>query len=252
MVDLRLNVLNDYVDFFIISESTRSHQGKIKKINFNINNFPKFKDKIKFVVAEYKEEINFKNHIGGESPVEQHQRNALIEGIKDASPEDYIILSDSDEIPDLTKLNEIKKSKKFIAFSQKMFMYKLNLQNLDESGWIGSKITKRKNLNSMQSLRNLKFKHYPFWRIDKLNLQIIKGGWHFSFLQSPDQILKKIRSYSHGEFNDSSLSKETIEERILNNKDIFNRGFKLKKIDLDNDYPKYILENKKKFLKWTI
>jgi len=252
MVDLRLNVLHNYVDYFIISESTRSHQGKIKKINFNINNFPKFKDKIKFIVAEYKEEINFKNHIGGESPVEQHQRNALIEGIKDASPEDYIILSDSDEIPDLTKLNEIKKNKKFIAFSQKMFMYKLNLQNLDESGWIGSKITKKKNLNSMQSLRNLKFKHYPFWRIDKLNLQIIKGGWHFSFLQSPDQILKKIKSYSHGEFNDSSLNIETIEKRILNNKDIFNRGFKLKKIDLDNDYPKYILENKKKFLKWTI
>ena len=252
MVDLRLNVLNNYVDYFIISESTRTHQGEIKKINFNINNFPKFKHKIKFVVAEYKEEINFKNHIGGESPVEQHQRNTLIEGIKDASPEDYIILSDSDEIPDLTKLNEIKKNKKFIAFSQKMFMYKLNLQNLDESGWIGSKITKKKNLNSMQSLRNLKFKHYPFWRIDKLNLQIIKGGWHFSFLQSPDQILKKIKSYSHGEFNDSSLSIETIEKRILNNKDIFNRGFKLKKIDLDNDYPKYILENKKKFLKWTI
>ncbi len=252
MVDLRLNVLNDYVDYFIISESTKSHQGKIKKINFNINNFPKFKHKIKFVVAEYKEEINFKNHIGGESPVEQHQRNTLIEGIKDASPEDYIILSDSDEIPDLTKLNEIKKNKKFIAFSQKMFMYKLNLQNLDESGWIGSKITKKKNLNSMQSLRNLKFKDYPFWRIDKLNLQIIKGGWHFSFLQTPDQILKKIKSYSHGEFNDNSLSIETIEKRILDNKDIFNRGFKLKKIDLDNDYPKYILENKKKFLKWTI
>ena len=252
MVDLRLNVLHNYVDYFIISESTRSHQGKIKKINFNINNFPKFKDKIKFIVAEYKEKINFSNHIGGESPVEQHQRNALIEGIKDASPEDYIILSDSDEIPDLTKLNEIKKNKKFIAFSQKMFMYKLNLQNLDESGWIGSKITKKKNLNSMQSLRNLKFKHYPFWRIDKLNLQIIKGGWHFSFLQSPGQILKKIKSFSHGEFNDNSLSIETIEKRILNNKDIFNRGFKLKKIDLDNDYPKYILENKKKFLKWTI
>ncbi len=252
MVDLRLNVLNDYVDYFVISESTRSHQGEIKKINFNVNNFPKFKDKIKFVVAEYKEEIKFKNHVGGESPVEQHQRNALIEGIKDASPEDFIILSDSDEIPDLTKLNEIKKNKKFIAFSQRMFMYKINLQNLDESGWIGSKITKKKHLNSMQSLRNLKFKHYPFWRIDKLNLQIIKGGWHFSFLQSPDQILKKIKSFSHGEFNDNSLNIETIEKRILNNKDIFNRGFNLKKIDLDNDYPKYILENKKNFLKWTI
>ena len=77
----------------------------------------------------------------------EHQRNALIEGIKDASPEDYIILSDSDEIPDLTKLNEIKKNKKFIAFSQKMFMYKLNLQKLDESNWIGSKDHKKRKFN---------------------------------------------------------------------------------------------------------
>ena len=68
----------------------------------------------------------------------------MIEGIKDASPEDLIILSDSDEIPDLNKIHEIKSNKKFIAFSQKMYMYKLNLQNLNESNWIGSKITKEK------------------------------------------------------------------------------------------------------------
>ena len=59
MVDLRLNVLNNYVDYFIISESTRTHQGEIKKINFNINNFPKFKHKIKFIIADYKEKISF-------------------------------------------------------------------------------------------------------------------------------------------------------------------------------------------------
>ena len=104
----------------------------------------------------------------------------------------------------------------------------------------------------MQSLRNLKFKHYPLWRIDKLNLQMIKGGWHFSFLQSPSQILKKIKSYSHGEFNDDKLTIENIEKRIIKSEDIFNRGFKLKKIDLDGDYPEYILKNKEKFLKWTI
>ena len=68
MVDLRLNILNQYVDFFVISESTRTHQGKEKKINFDINKFPKFKDKIKFVVADYKEKINFVKHSGGESP----------------------------------------------------------------------------------------------------------------------------------------------------------------------------------------
>ena len=64
--------------------------------------------------------------------------------MKNAQPDDIIILSDSDEIPDLSKLGEIKKGKKFIAFSQKMFMYKLNLQNINESNWIGSKITKKK------------------------------------------------------------------------------------------------------------
>lgn len=131
-------------------------------------------------------------------------------------------------------------------------MYKLNLQNLNESDWIGSKITRKRYISSMQNLRNLKFKEYPFWRIDKRNLQIIKGGWHFSFMQTPSQILNKVKSYSHGEFNKENLTEKEIEMRILNNQDIFNRGFKLKKIELDSSFPKYILENKSKYSKWLI
>ena len=79
VLDLRLNILNEKVDYFVISESTKNHQGKEKKLNFNINNFSKFKHKIRYIVADYKENINFKNHAGGESLVEQHQRNALID-----------------------------------------------------------------------------------------------------------------------------------------------------------------------------
>ena len=252
MVDLRLNILDKYVDYFVISESTRTHQGKPKKINFDIKKFAKFKNKIKFIVADYNKKINFKNHIGGESPVEQHQRNSLIEGIKDAAPDDLIILSDSDEIPDLTKLKDINKNKKFVAFSQKMFMYKLNLQNLSESNWIGSRITKKKYIKSMQSLRKLKFKNYPFWRIDKYSLQIINGGWHFSFLQTPQQILTKIKSFSHGEFNIKNISEKSIQESILKNEDIFGRGTTLQKITMDSSYPEYIFQNKNKFLKWII
>ena len=251
MVDIRLNILNEYVDYFVISESTKTHQGKNKEINFDPNKFPKFKDKIKFIIADYDGE-KIESHSGGESPVEQHQRNTLIQGLKDALPNDLIILSDSDEIPDLKKISEIKDNKKFIAFSQKMFMYKLNLQNLGEINWIGSKITKKKYLSSMQELRNLKFKRYPFWRLDKRGLQIIKGGWHFSFLQTPKEILNKIRSFSHGEFNDENLNENTIKEKILNNVDIFNRGFRLKKIEMDSSYPEYILKNKENFSKWII
>jgi beta-1,4-mannosyl-glycoprotein beta-1,4-N-acetylglucosaminyltransferase len=252
MVDLRLNILNQYVDYFVISESTKTHQGKNKKINFDIKKFSKFKNKIKFIVADYKEIIKFKKHTGGESPIEQHQRNSLIKGIEDASSEDLIILSDSDEIPDLTKLNKINNNIKFVAFSQKMFMYKMNLQNIDESNWIGSKITKKKNITTMQNLRNLKFKKYPFWRFDKKNLQTIRGGWHFSFLQTPEQILKKIKSFSHGEFNIKNVNEKKIEEKIFKNQDIFGRGITLKKIKLDSSYPNYILKNKEKFSKWII
>tara|TARA_E500000178_G_scaffold32682_1_gene29673 strand:- start:9 stop:809 length:801 start_codon:yes stop_codon:yes gene_type:complete len=252
MVELRLNILDKYVNYFVISESTKTHQGKPKKINFDINKFEKFKHKIKFIIADYKKEIDFNNHTGGESPVEQHQRNSLIEGIKDAQPDDYIVLSDSDEIPDFTKIKNINLIKKYLAFSQKMFMYKLNLQNLNESNWIGSKITKKKYIKSMQDLRNLKFKRYPFWRLDKYNQEIINGGWHFSFLQTPHQILTKIKSFSHGEFNKEGINEKNIQEKILKNEDIFERNTSLVKIEIDDNYPEFIINNKKKLSNWII
>ena len=152
ILDLRFNILKDRVDYFVISESTKTHQGKEKKLNFDLNNFKKFKKKIIYLVADYEENVNFVNHKGGESIIEQHQRNFLSEGIKKADENDLIILSDSDEIPDLNKLPQIDDRKKFIAFSQNMYMYKLNLQNLEESNWIGSRITKKKNISSMQKL----------------------------------------------------------------------------------------------------
>ena len=191
--------------------------------------------------------------MGGESIIEQHQRNSIIDGIKKANDNDLILLSDSDEIPDLTKLNQIKNFTKFTCFSQMMFMYKINLQNLNESNWIGTKAVLKKNMILPQKLRNLKFKDYPFWRIDKSRLQIINGGWHFSFLQTPKDIIKKIQSYSHGEFNTTEITNEKkIQEKILKGIDIFNRGFKLKKIDIDETYPKYIRDNKLLLKDWII
>ena len=251
ILDLRFNILNEAVDYFVISESTRTHQGIKKKLNFNINNFGKFKHKIKYIVSDYEKKIDFENHVSGESLIEQDQRNSLSRGLINAHDNDLIILSDSDEIPDLTKLNQIKKNTKFTAFSQMMFMYKLNLQNLNESNWVGSKITLKKNFPAPQKLRNLKFKEYPFWRFDKYSLQIIKGGWHFSFLQKPKDIANKINSYSHGEFNKKEFRDiKKIEQKILNNEDIFERGYNLKKIDIDKNFPDYILKNKLYFKDW--
>ena len=251
VVDLRLNILDKYVDYFIISESTKTHQGERKKLNFNIQNFSKFKNKIKYIVADFDKDKLFKNHQWGESLIEQHQRNSILKGVEGAAENDLIILSDSDEIPDLSKLNQIKKKAKFIAFSQMMFMYKLNLQNLNESNWIGSRMCLKKHFPVPQNLRNMKFKKYPFWRIDQPTTQIIKGGWHFSFLQTPKDIAKKIKSYSHGEFNtDENTNEEKINQKILSNEDIFGRGFELKKINIDESFPEYIVKNAQVLKGW--
>ena len=80
MIDLRMNILDKYVDYFVISESTKTHQGENKKLNFNINNFSKYRHKIKYLVAEY-EDQEISKHTGGESLVEKHQRNNIINGI---------------------------------------------------------------------------------------------------------------------------------------------------------------------------
>ena len=252
IADLRFNILNKFVDYFVIVESTVNHQGKQKKLQFNIDNFKKFKNKIKYIIVDDTPENIKKPHKGGESLVEQHQRNSLMKVLNKAEGEDLIILSDVDEIPDLTKLNLFNK-KNYAVFSQKMFMYKINLLNLDENNWHGSKICLKKNLKTPQWLRNLKFKKYPFWRFDKpRNLQIIQnGGWHFAYLQSAENISKKIKSFAHGEFNKEHLSnEEKINQRIQKGEDVFERGFKLKRINIDDSFPDYIRKNQSMLKNW--
>ncbi len=252
IADLRFNILNEFVDYFVIVESTVNHQGKEKKLQFDINNYQKFKKKIKYIIVDDTPENIKKPHEGGESLVEQYQRNSLMKIINKADDEDLIILSDVDEIPNLKKLNLFEK-KNFAVFSQRMFMYKINFLNLDENNWHGSKICLKKNLKSPQWLRNLKFKKYPFWRIDKpKNIQIIQdGGWHFAYLQSAENISKKISSFAHGEFNKEHLTDEVkIKDKIQKGEDIFERGFKIKKVSIDNTFPEYIQKNQDLLKNW--
>ena len=252
IADLRFNILDEYVDFFVIVESTVNHQGQTRKLHFDKNKYKKFQNKIVYIEVDDTPDNIKKPHTGGESLVEQHQRNSIMKGLNKSQDNDLIILSDVDEIPDLNKLKVFDKNK-YAVFSQKMFMYKLNLLNLNENNWHGSKICLKKNLKSPQWLRNLKFKKYPFWRIDKQkNLQIIDdGGWHFAYLQDVKNISKKIKSFAHGEFNKVEIvSEKNIELKINQGEDVLGRGYKIKKIEIDSSYPEYIINNKDKLKNW--
>ena len=121
--------------------------------------------------------------------------------------------------------------------------------------WMGTKICQKKYLKSPQWLREIKTKKRPIWKFYKPKEPqlIYNGGWHFSFLKKPKDISKKIKAYSHQEFyKDKFIDEKKIAERIENNQDLFDRNYKYQKIELDESFPKYILDNKKMLKEWII
>ena len=280
LLDLRLNILDEFVDKFVIVESSYTHSGKKKKLIFDINKYSKFKEKINYIILKDPpkgiEEISSNDSEGEISRKEilnalkreNLQRDTILNGLKDADSNDWIIISDLDEIPDLTKVNFNNIKNKIIFFKQKVFYYKLNLE-LKTLRWIGTKACRKKYLKSPQWLRNIKDKIYPKWRLDIFFSEkryndiffIENGGWHFSFVKKPEDIEKKLRSYlHHREYDIDPLGLDKI-KNFINSKSViydhrvdqtqnkFSGGQKLEKIDLEL-LPKHISSNKVKYLDW--
>ena len=256
ILDIRLNTLDDKVDKFVVVEATKNHAGKDKKLNFKIENFSKFKDKIIYIVVDdmpvkvkSKKTGWHENHIR-----DQFQRNAIERGYKDFSDDDLIMISDIDEIPNPKKIGEFNIENKFACFLQKNFQSKINLLNMSDGEWAGTKICQKKYLKSPQWLRDIKIKKKPFWKIFDKKIQLIRnGGWHFSFLKSPDSIKNKIISYSHQEYNKEEFTNtDLIKKRISLGEDLFHRKIKYKKVDIDESFPEYIYKNKDMFKDWIM
>jgi|TARA_B110000211_G_C14003261_1_gene519554 beta-1,4-mannosyl-glycoprotein beta-1,4-N-acetylglucosaminyltransferase len=257
VLEIRLNTLYKFVDKFVIAEATKNHAGQDKKLNFKIKKFSKFKDKIEYLVVDDLP-INVEANKKGwhESHVrDQFQRNALAKGYENCNQNDLIMISDIDEIPNPDKIKDFNIKDKYGCFLQKNFQSKINLLNITENYWPGTKICQKKYLKSPQWLRNIKTKKRSFWNFfrDKQPQLIESGGWHFSFLKDSQSIKKKIISYSHQEYNkDEFIDIQNIENKILNHKDLFNRNIKYKVINVDDSFPKYIVKNKEKFKDWII
>ena len=280
LLELRLNTLDKFVDKFIIIESTYAHSGKEKKLIFDINKYPKFKGKIDYIIVrdlpQGIEQIGMDDsnleitnkEIMNALRRENFQRNTIKQGLINANDNDWIIISDLDEIPDLSNINFNSINKKIIFFKQKVFYYKLNLE-LKTLRWIGSKACKKKYLKSPQWLRNVKDKIYPKWRLDIIFSEkrynsvffLENGGWHFSFVKKPEDIEKKLKSYlHHREYDLDPLGIENIKNLIKSKAVIYDHrvdqtqykfggGQKLEKIDI-KFLPEYIFSQKEKYLEW--
>jgi len=280
VVDVRLNTLNKFVDYFVIVESRFTHKGESRQLNFNHKKFEKFKDKIIYIVDEEiysltekikiddSEDEKSRKAIFNAAYRENGQRNLISKGLEGANKEDFIMISDVDEIPKLSGLNFNTLKEKIILFKQDMFYYKFNLK-LPNLIWTGTKACRKKNLVNPQWLRNIKDRKYPFFRIDTFfsntkykSIKIINdGGWHFSNIKTPKEIEFKLRSYlHHREFDLNPLSVEQINEIIKKKQAIYDlkvdktvnkigNGSILEKFEF-NKLPEYIVTNKDKFLDW--
>lgn len=258
LFQLRFEVLKDVVDYFVICEANKTHTGLKKKFNFNPKIPDKYKEKIIYIKVKDLPNINIKGK--KDYKLLRLQMENLFKGIKFAKPDDLIVFSDEDEIPNPQLINTFNFQKyKFGIFLQNMYYYKLNIINVNEGNgnWAGPRICQRKNLKSFFKLRLLKTKnlYYPFWRIDKeRNIQLIKnGGWHFTYLMTLKEISNKIKNMAHTEFNKNEFKDIlNIKKKIKNLQDPFNRNFILKKTKIDNTYPNYIVKNKKFFKDWIL
>ncbi|MDA9615908.1 hypothetical protein N9S20_00910 [Candidatus Pelagibacter sp.] len=280
VLDVRLNFLDHFVDKFVIIESEYNHKGEKRTPLFDIKKFEKFKSKIIYIltsdIPSGIEKINkednqneiYSKSIFNAGKRENLQRNQILKGLVGVDKEDWIIISDLDEIPNLNKVDLKNTKDKLIFFNQEMMYYKFNLK-LDDYIWVGSKACKMKNLKSPQWIRDIKNRRYSWWRVDSYlskrkycNIYFVEdGGWHFSYLKNPKDIEKKLKSYLHHiDYDLNPVGEKGIKEMINDKRTIYNikadqkeNKFdgknKLVKVNI-NQLPSYISKNKDKFKDW--
>jgi beta-1,4-mannosyl-glycoprotein beta-1,4-N-acetylglucosaminyltransferase len=268
LLEIRLNILDPYVDYFVISEASVTHSGLPKPYYFEDNKekFSKFLHKIiyvknddipnDFVNLPTISDINtfdgmcvnqihefIKNQNGRfNRNTEPHfgrdffQKESIRRGLERCNDEDIIISSDLDEIPNpeiLKNINDYLDKSKFFTFVQKTYYYYINY--LKDLNWKGSRLGKYKDL-----------KDYSFNQLRAQdNYEFQDGGWHFSFMGGTERVKTKIKSYSHQELNTDYIL-NSIESNMEHAIDPFFRGT-LTKVEVDDTYPNYLKNNLEKY-----
>ncbi len=237
LLELRLNILNDYVDYFVITEANQTFSGNTKEFLYckNAKRFSRFADKIIY------NPVNIPNNFNVTWDREIYQRNSSIDQlVKLFLDDDLILTSDIDEIPSTEVLKVYKswfKCDELFHFKQNMYMYYIN--NFKTEQWFGTRACslaylKSKTIDDIRQATEDEF---------KLSGNIIENaGWHFSYLGGVDQIKYKIESFSHQEYNNERV-KSNIQQLLESNADILGRNCRHQKVDIDDSYPDYIINN---------
>ena len=263
LLDLRLNILNDVVDYFVLTESPFTVSGNEKPLFYqeNKDRFGKFNDKIIHNITEeipndfsqylVKKPFHTDYSTTDESgtlyidlPIRfqraVYNRECSAYGLvkAGASDDDIVMTSDADEIINpyvIEDLDWFDPTCNYVAL-QRAFYFKLNY--LYEENWKGTRLST--------------FKHLKTTTVDRLRTDwrkaylIKNAGWHFSFLGDADNVRLKLASYEHTENNISS-NVDNMEQRIEQGLDPIGRSNRLQAVPIDDSYPEYIINNQEKY-----
>lgn len=249
LLDIRLNVLDEVVDQFVLVEATRTFQNRKKPLYFNENKsrFSRFLYKIKHIIVDDMPDST------NTRVLEAYQRNAIERGLSNCRPGDKILLSDLDEIPSPEMVIKAKESDgELIAFRQRLYYYYLNFacQQLSDLPWTTMIDFKYFRKPQEMRARLISAQAKLLGGIDPLDdITLIQdGGWHFSYIGGIKSILEKLRSFADPQYNKPIYhNPKTISQAISQGQDLFGRNLNFIKVPVDDVFPGYIRNNRKRF-----
>jgi len=251
LLDIRLNILNDIVDRFVIVEAKKTHSNDDKFLFFDENKsmFDKFSNKIMHIIVD-----DFPEWNGDPWVYEKFQRAAIMRGLEKCENDDIIIISDLDEIPKpnmLKKIVDKKTNNKIFVFKSILYRYYLNYEVINAGDWIlGPRLV---NYNTIKrvGLESIRFYESVFGGRNKDVVYLENAGWHWGYLGGAERIHYKMISFAHSKpYRHSVLNKDNSNKYI---KESENKEYKI--INMDDkyhDFPKYILDNSTKFDKLIV
>ena len=263
LLELRMNILGDIVDYFVINESTITFTGKKKPLYFaeNKERFKKWEDKIihhvlndnNETLEKYWKDVPYHRSMMEDDiyklPLHYqracfHKDSAIYALLDHAQDDDIILTSDADEIanPEAIKaISEWFDPSNHYVLKGPVYYYYLNL--LCEKEWMGTRVSTMKMLKTM-SVDKLRQSHQDAWKVED-------GSWHWSFFGDADTVRAKMDAYEHQE-NNLPQFRDSMEERIEKGVDPFGRDYLYtpQVVPIDDTFPEYIIQNKDKLAKF--
>ena len=263
LLEIRLNILKDVVDKFVLVEAGETHTGKPKPFYFeeNRSRFAEFLDRIEYVKVE-----KFPEVCKTAWARENWQRNAIAEGLVGCADDDAVLISDLDEIPNPEKVRGLVGKPGVVAFRQDYYSFYLNYRSVRDFCWCGTRMLSYRDflhcfdgvdvydneilvreVNKGTTASKIRCRRLPRSRGGEH--VISDGGWHFTCLGGAEAVLTKMRAVvPHHDFNpdDPSLTSARMVELIAKG-----QGPALKMncfaVPIGDSFPKYIRENQERY-----